>query len=106
MKTLDVIKPIRPHLKHRVLPLAALALMAFASSAAAAPLYQESFTTPCASADFSVTYPGFSQSGTAVHVNADGYASTDSAAGSGGLWRTMPAAMSIYDWTLPLTVGL
>ncbi len=106
MKTSDLIKPIRPHPKHRVLPLAALALMAFASSAAAAPLYQESFTTPCASADFSVTSPGFSQSGTAVNVNADGYASTDSAAGSGGLWRTMPESMPIYDWALPLTVGL
>ena len=81
MKTLDIIKPTRPHLKHRALPLAALTLMALASSAAAEPLYQESFATPCTSADFSATYPGFSQSGTAVNVNADGYASTDSAAG-------------------------
>jgi hypothetical protein len=105
MRTSDIIKPIRPHLKHRALPLAALALMAFATSAAAAPLYQESFGTSCTSADFSATYPGFSQSGTAVNVNADGYASTDSAAGSGGLWRTMPASMPIYDWTLPLTIS-
>ncbi|MCX6873707.1 MAG: Ig-like domain-containing protein [Verrucomicrobia bacterium] len=102
MKTSDIIKPIRPHLKHRALPLAALALMAFASSAAAAPLYQESFATPCTSAGFSAAYPGFSQSGPAVNVHAAGYASTDSAAGaSGGLWRTMPQ----YDWALPLTIS-
>ena len=102
MRTSDIIKPIRPHLKHRALPLAALALMAFATSAAAAPLYQESFGTSCTSADFSATYPGFSQSGPAVNVNADGYASTDSRAGEvGGLWRTMP----VYDWSGPLTIS-
>jgi hypothetical protein len=102
MKTSDIIKPIRPHLKHRALPLAALALMAFASSAAAAPLYQESFATPCASADFATTYPGFTKSGPAVNVDAAGYASTASAAGgSDGLWRTMP----VYDWALPLTIS-
>ena len=104
MKTSGIIKPTRPHLNHRVLPLAALALMAFASSAAAAPLYQESFATPCVSADFSATYPGFTKSGPAVNVNAAGYASTDSP-GSGGLWRTMPASMPIYDWALPLTIS-
>jgi hypothetical protein len=102
MNTLDIIKPTRPHLKHRALPLAALALMAFASSAAAAPLYQESFDTPCASADFATTYPGFTKSGPAVNVDAAGYASTASAAGgSDGLWRTMPQ----YDWALPLTIS-
>ncbi|MCX6873679.1 MAG: Ig-like domain-containing protein [Verrucomicrobia bacterium] len=105
MKTSDIVKSTRPHLKHRALPLAALALMAFASSAAAAPLYQESFATPCASADFSATYPGFTKSGPAVNVDVAGYASTDSAAGSGGLWRTMPESMPIYDWALPLTVS-
>ncbi|MEI7954592.1 MAG: Ig-like domain-containing protein [Verrucomicrobiota bacterium] len=104
MKKLKIIKPIRPHLGHRALPLATLALMALGSSAAAAPLYQQSFDTPSTSAEFSANYPGFSHSGPAVHVDAAGYASTDSS-GSGGLWRTMPESMPVYDWTLPLTIS-
>ena len=104
MKILNIIKPTRPHLNHRALPLAAMALTALASSAPAELLYQQSFDTSCASAQFSTTYPGFSQSGPAVNVNAAGYASTDSS-GSGSLWRAMPASMPIYDWTSPLTIS-
>ncbi|MCX6879981.1 MAG: hypothetical protein NTW21_40200 [Verrucomicrobia bacterium] len=67
----------------------------------AIPLYQESFGTFSTSANFAATYPGFSQSGTAVYVPAAGYASTDSQVGYGGLWRTMPT----YDWSGALTVS-